>query len=497
MIIITHLPFQSQPFSKDRCIFMSKIAAAYIRVSTDRQDEYSPDSQKKLIREYAEKHDFEIPDEYIFYDDGISAKSAKKRTAFNQMIAIAKEKHPPFCAILVWKFSRFARNQEESIVYKNILRKKGIQVISISEPIIDSPFGDLIERIIEWMDEYYLINLSTEVRRGMTEKHARGEALVPPAFGYDIVEHKYIPNETEAATVQGIFRDFLANVPTRKIALNLAAQGVLNHRGNLIDQRGIMYILENPVYVGKIRWSPEGRASSDRYKENKGVIVDGVHQPIITAEVWEAAQAKLAEQKKMYGKYQRAEQPVEWMLKGLLRCGTCGATLCLGSKKDMYAQCHNYTTARGKCFVSHHISIPKANKLVIQLLEEIAVDKNFTFVASPSVVESINYEELIHKEKIKLNRAKDAYLNGIDTVEEYKANKQRIIKAIETLEKQRDEERIESADLDEYADKVRSVIETVKNPDASELAKNQALRTIIEKIVYNKPDNSLDVFFHW
>lgn len=152
---------------------MSKTAAAYIRVSSERQDEYSPDSQKKLIREYAKKNNIEVPEELIFFDDGISAKTATKRTQFNRMIALAKEKEPPFDSILVWKFSRFARNQEESIVYKNILRKKGIQVISISEPIIDSPFGDLIERIIEWMDEYYLINLSTEVKRGMTEKLSR------------------------------------------------------------------------------------------------------------------------------------------------------------------------------------------------------------------------------------------------------------------------------------------------------------------------------------
>ena len=140
-------------------------AAAYIRVSSERQDEYSPDSQIRLIREYAEKNGYEIPDGFVFFDDGISAKSAVRRVEFNRMIAMAKEKTPPFDAILVWKFSRFARNQEESIVYKNLLRKKGIQVISISEPIIDSPFGDLIERIIEWMDEYLsLIHISEPTR---------------------------------------------------------------------------------------------------------------------------------------------------------------------------------------------------------------------------------------------------------------------------------------------------------------------------------------------
>ena len=116
-----------------------KYAAAYIRVSDDRQDEYSPDSQLKLIREYASRNGYCVPDEYVFYDDGISGRSVKKRKAFNDMIAFAKSKEHPFQAILVWKFSRFARNQEESIVYKSMLRRIGVSVISISETIDDSP----------------------------------------------------------------------------------------------------------------------------------------------------------------------------------------------------------------------------------------------------------------------------------------------------------------------------------------------------------------------
>ena len=149
---------------------MTKKACAYIRVSDERQDEYSPDSQRKRIQMYAQQHNLLLLPEDIFYDDGISARKAENRTAFQQMIARAKHPSHPFDVILVWKFSRFARNQEESIVYKNLLRKNGIEVISVSEPIADDPFGALIERIIEWMDEYYLVNLSSEVRRGMAEK---------------------------------------------------------------------------------------------------------------------------------------------------------------------------------------------------------------------------------------------------------------------------------------------------------------------------------------
>lgn len=92
------------------------------------------------------------------------------------MISLAKNKPKPFDAILVWKYSRFARNQEESIVYKSLLRKQcNIDIISVSEPVLDGPFGSLIERIIEWMDEYYSVRLSGEVTRGMTEKALRSQ----------------------------------------------------------------------------------------------------------------------------------------------------------------------------------------------------------------------------------------------------------------------------------------------------------------------------------
>ena len=169
-----------------------KIGCAYIRVSDERQDEYSPDSQLKKIREYASKEGYIIPDEYVFYDDGISGRNVKKRDDFNRMIATAKEKNHPFEAIFVWKFSRFARNQEQAILYKNLLRKNNVSVISVSEPIPEGHFGTLIERIIEWMDEFYSINLGVEVSRGMEEKVSRGEPICFAPFGYYMEDKKWL-----------------------------------------------------------------------------------------------------------------------------------------------------------------------------------------------------------------------------------------------------------------------------------------------------------------
>ncbi|MCZ6615137.1 MAG: recombinase family protein, partial [Chloroflexi bacterium] len=67
-----------------------------------------------------------------------------------------------------------ARNREDAIVYKSLLRKQGIQVISITEPVEDTPTGRMMEGIIEVLDEFYSANLGQEVTRGMREAASRG-----------------------------------------------------------------------------------------------------------------------------------------------------------------------------------------------------------------------------------------------------------------------------------------------------------------------------------
>ena len=108
-------------------------AACYIRVSTDDQLEYSPDSQLKLIQDYAAKNGIVLLEDCIFIEEsGISGKSMNKRPEFMKMIAVSKKKPKPFDVILLWKFSRFARNMEEAITVKSMLKKNDIDVISIS-----------------------------------------------------------------------------------------------------------------------------------------------------------------------------------------------------------------------------------------------------------------------------------------------------------------------------------------------------------------------------
>ena len=102
-------------------------AACYIRVSTEDQTEYSPEAQHRALEHYARQHQLTISPEHVYIDAGISGRRAETRPAFMAMIAAAKKRPPPFSVILVHKFDRFARNREDSIVYKSMLRSASCQ----------------------------------------------------------------------------------------------------------------------------------------------------------------------------------------------------------------------------------------------------------------------------------------------------------------------------------------------------------------------------------
>jgi site-specific DNA recombinase len=141
--------------------------ALYARVSSEKQDtELSISAQLKAMREYAKRNGYQVVREFI---DAAETGRTTARPAFREMVSLARRLNKPFEQILVWKYSRFARSREGSIVYKAMLKKNGIQVISINEPFDDTPTGRLFEAIIESLDEFYSDNLGEEVTRGMRE----------------------------------------------------------------------------------------------------------------------------------------------------------------------------------------------------------------------------------------------------------------------------------------------------------------------------------------
>lgn len=472
-----------------------KTAAAYIRVSTEDQVEYSPASQLDKIRQYAKHNGYILPDEYIYMDEGISGRHTQKRTAFNRMIGTAKTKPKPFDAILLWKFSRFARNREDSIVYKSMLRKQcGIEVISISESIGDDKMSVIIEAMIEAMDEYYSINLAEEVRRGMNEKASRGQAVTIPSFGYQIQNGKYIPDPETVPVVRSVFSDFLAGIGMRRIAVNLNNAGHRTRRGNLFESRTVRYMLRNPVYIGKIRWSTSGKIDYSREASDTNTI-DGEHQPIIDIDTWNKVQKKLnAENSTKYMRTGSPKQP--FMLQGLCRCSACGATLCQ-AKGHTSLQCYAY--AHGTCNTSHYITIQRMNTLVFNSLERIISDDSVKIEINhrQKPQNNENVPALIERERKKLKRIKEAYENEVYTLEEYKESRAAIQNRIDELSK-----KIiviahnDTADRIQLINKITAILPTLRSPAVPEEYKNSLLKSFVERIVFYRPSCDIDIFFY-
>lgn len=476
-----------------------KIAAAYIRVSTEEQTELSPDSQIKLIRDYAKKNNYILPDEFIFQDDGISGRTTAKRPAFNRMIGIAKQKPKPFDSILLWKFSRFARNREDSIVYKSMLRKQcGIDVISITENVGDDKMSILIEALIEAMDEYYSINLAEEVRRGMSEKFYRGQKVTAPPLGYDMQNNHFVINENEAKIIKFIFESYNNGMGCVNIARKLNADGYRTKYNKNFENRTVEYILRNPIYVGKQRWTPGGGGSRKHYNntENDVIIVDGDHEAIIAKSEWDKAQDRIRMNKERYGKYAHNNSDSEYVLKGLVRCSDCGSTLTRAGGDGL--QCYKY--AHGKCNVSHYVSTNVLMPLIIDNMQTALItdDIAVTYRSAKSNTNKSNLQRLINAEKTKLERAKNAYLNGIDTIDEYKSNKKVLTQNIEQLESKLSES--ENITIDKPAaiknmrEKLKSVISTLQS-NASPAIKNDALKTVIDKIIFDRTKSEITIFY--
>ena len=96
----------------------------------------------------------------------------------------------------------------------------------------------------------------------------------------------------------------------------------------------------------------------------------------------------------------------------------------------------------------------------------------------------------------KLAKAIVGAKSEVDTIEQYANNKKEITERINNLIAKRDEEAPKTEiDLDVYAKKASEIVDFIKRPDVTEKAKNEALRTIIEKVVYEKANNNLAIYF--
>jgi len=250
--------------------------ALYARVSSDRQDvDLSVAAQLRALRDHAEKNGHVVVREYI---DEAKSGWFDDRPQFNKMIEEVRSPDVAFQEILVWKFSRFTRKREHAVAYKSMLRRRGVRVVSITEPADDTPTGKLLEGIIESVDEFYSENLAQEVLRGMREAASRGFWITGSApYGYRKImvqdgAKKRVKLELEEIGAQVVKRIFkLAELGSgmTDIARELNDEGISSPKGKCWGKTSVHAILINETYTGTLVWGANAKDGNDPVRVEK------------------------------------------------------------------------------------------------------------------------------------------------------------------------------------------------------------------------------------
>lgn len=301
-----------------------KTAYVYARYSSDQQREESIDAQLRACREYCLKHDIAIIREFV--DEAKSATS-DKRPAFQEMFKDLSVDY-----IVVHKLDRFSRDRYDAAYYRRLIKKAGAKLVSVLEPLDDSPESIIMESLLTGMAEYYSRNLARETLKGLKEnayqcKHTGGA----PLYGFKVNPDKtYRVDPLEAEVVREVFRMYADGARYEDIV------EAMRPRKTLVKS-ALNSMLSNERYHGVYVFGRQTRAEKNSHKfkpvEEQVRIVGGLPQ-IIDDVTWERAQARLKDRKRNASS--RVQLP--YLLQGKVVC-TCGKVM---SCKSSTGKGHKY-----------------------------------------------------------------------------------------------------------------------------------------------------------
>jgi site-specific DNA recombinase len=275
-------------------------AIGYVRVSTDEQarEGVSLADQEQRIREFAAERGWELSQ--VFADRGVSGSIAfADRPAGGQAFATGVDR------IIVAAWDRLSRDAADFLA---VARDR--QLVSITEDGEPPLLRDL--RAV----------LAQEERRKIAERTKQAAVAIfhqgryngPRPLGYEFVDGRLRPKQTERPTVERIYAEFVAGRGVSEITRGLNADLVPTVRGGAWRPATVRSVLTNPAYVGEVRFSGEVR--------------EGLHDAILPRETWDKAQTLIGVQRAAPGGGRgRAPKANHLFTRGLLRCGLCGESM--------------------------------------------------------------------------------------------------------------------------------------------------------------------------
>ncbi len=364
-------------------------AVAYLRRSTDKQEQSLGDQRLEVVR-FAEENGYQIIREYV--DDAITGTSANGRRGFLQMIKDAQARQ--FKAVIVWNSDRFSRGDvTETEHYRYLLREAGVTVLSVTEDYLhrESFDGDILRTVKQFQNRQFSISLSQNTLRGQVSAvQAESDPGRPCPYGYDreivgpdgafLYRVRHFPGQVRKVldkdgnvtavyrkgqtlrkpgkdckgrlvlsepqrvqTVRDIFAWCLDGVGFFGIADRLNARGLPSPRGNLWAHTTVKAIIENPVYRGDLVWN---RRTESKFYAVKGGRVDKMKQReesgkprLLPEEDWivirdvlpaivsreDWDRAQVMVMRRCQVVGGLGQQARLWLLSGVLHCGCCGS----------------------------------------------------------------------------------------------------------------------------------------------------------------------------
>ena len=462
----------------------------YTRVSTAVQvDGYSLDAQKSRMKAYAEFNDFEIVGEYE--DAGKSGKSIEGRLEFNRMMEDIKSGKDGVSYVLVFKLSRFGRNAADVLSTLQVMQDFDVNLICVEDGIDSSKdAGKLMISVLSAVAEIERENIRVQTMEGRIQKAREGKwngGFAP--YGYKLEKGMLYINEEEAEAIRIIFDQYVhTDIGANGLAKYLANHGInkiqrQNGKNPLFDAALIRRILKNPVYCGKIAYGRRrtekvhGTRNDYRLVEQENyLLVDGLHEAIVSEGLWHEAQVKLLAQAKKYEKVNNGKDNKVHLLTGLLKCPICGAGM-YGNKsikhkpdgtkyKDFfYYGCKHRTMTRGhKCEYKKQINEELLDGAVAEVIIKLVSNPKFAAMMQ----QKINM-------KIDTSAIEQEIANYEKQLRQSYATKSRLIDEIDTLDPDDKHYIKRKADLDDRLYKMYDKIEDTENLLIEARAKKMAI----------------------
>ena len=462
----------------------------YTRVSTAMQiDGYSPDAQKARMKAYADFNDYQIIGEYE--DAGKSGKSIEGRASFCRMMEDIKSGKDGVAYVLVFKLSRFGRNAADVLSTLQVMQDFGVNLICVEDGIDSSKdAGKLMISVLSAVAEIERENIRVQTMEGRIQKAREGRwngGFAP--YGYRLVDGVLQINEDEAPAIRTIFEQYVntdtgANGLSKYLETNgfqkLARQ---NGTSPLFSATLIRAILKNPVYCGKIAFGRRKlekihgtRNEYHQVPQENYLLVDGLHEGIVSEELWNAAQVKLLAQSKRYEPVNRSKTEQAHLLSALVKCPVCGAGMysnkCTKRKKDgtpyksfSYYSCKHRKMQRGqKCDFNKQIQEEILDNAVVEVIIKLVSNPQFAAMMQ----EKIN-------SKVDTTAIEQEIAAAEKQLRQYYSVKSKIMEEIDTLDPDDRHYIMRKSDLDERLYRMYDKIEEAENNLMDARAKKQAI----------------------